>query len=129
MDQQAQILFPTTEIGGSVSITNTLGSDTANRTAIILFKQATVPGHSDRNHLPIGSFNGGIDVLRSRQNIDKCNGMNPQGPIVTTIPESNGYNNCNIFDLVRRTLDLSYSILAWNGTMTSEGENLAENLR
>ena len=32
MDQPDQILFPTTEIGGSVSTTNTLWSDTANRT-------------------------------------------------------------------------------------------------
>ena len=31
MDQPAQILFPTTEIGGSVSITNTLRYDTANQ--------------------------------------------------------------------------------------------------
>ena len=32
MDQPDQILFPTTEIGGSISTTTTLGSDTANRT-------------------------------------------------------------------------------------------------
>ena len=31
MDQPDQILFPTAEIGGSISTTNTLGYDTANQ--------------------------------------------------------------------------------------------------
>ena len=102
MEQPAQILFPTTEIGGSVSIANKISSETANRIdstiqpTIINFKQETGTGHSECNHLSIRSLNGGIDVPRCGQNIDNRTGMNPQGPIVTTIPEYNGYNNCDI---------------------------------
>ena len=89
----------------------------------------TGPGHSDQNHLPIGSLNSGIDVPRSGRNIDNPTGMNPQGPIVITISESNRANNCDIFNLVRKTSHLTYRGSPLYGIMKSEGENLVENLR
>ena len=55
--------------------------------------------------------------------------MNPQGPIVTTIPESNIANNCNIFNSIGRISDSACRILPWPGTMKIESENLVENLR
>ena len=91
-EQPAQILFLANEIGGYVSIASTLRADTVNQTdltiqpTIIHFKQATGPGHSDRNHFPIGILNSGIYVPRFRSNIDNYAGLNPQGPIVATIP-------------------------------------------
>ena len=53
--------------------------------------------------------------------------MNPQGPIVTTIPYSNMARNCDIFDLVIRTLDLAYRGLTWHRTMKSESKKLRGN--
>ena len=88
----AQILLPTIGIGGSVSITNTLSTDTENRMdpniqpTIVHLKQATELGHIGQNHLPIRSLNIGIDVPRCRRNIDIRTGINPQGSIVTIIP-------------------------------------------
>ena len=46
----------------------------------------TGPVHSGWNHFPIRSLNSGIDVPRSVRNIYNRTGVNPQGPIVTTIP-------------------------------------------
>ena len=135
MEQLYQILFSTTEIGGSVSIANTLRNGTENLTdptiqpTIFNLKQATGTGHSERNHLTIGSLNSGIDVPKYRQNIDNRTGVNPQGPIVTTIPDSNRSNNCNIFDLFRKTSDIAYMGLPRHGTMKNESKNLVENLR
>ena len=43
------------------------------------------------------------------------------------IPESNRASNCNIFDLVRKTSDISYRGSLWHGTMRSESENLVKN--
>ena len=132
-EQSAKILFPATEIGGYVSITNTLRSDTVNiidptiKPIIVHFKQKTGLGHSDWNHPPIGRFISSIDVPRYWRNIDNRTGMNPQGPIVTLITESNRENNCNIFDLVRRTSDITYRRSMWHVTMKSESENLRGN--
>ena len=53
--------------------------------------------------------------------------MKPQEPILTTIPESNSASNCNIFKLVRRTLDLVYRGSQWHDTAKSESENLGGN--
>ena len=67
-EQLAQILLPTTGIGGSVIITNILKIDTANlkdttiQLTIVNLKQSTIPRHSDRNHFPIYSLNSFIDV-------------------------------------------------------------------
>ena len=52
--------------------------------------------------------------------------MKPQGPIVTTVIDSNRENNCDIFDLVRKISDLVYRGFMWLGTMKSE--NLVGNL-
>ena len=99
MEQPAKILFPATKIGGSVSITNTLRTDTENRNyatiqpTIFHLNQATRPRHSDQDHFPIRNLNSGIDAPISGQNIDNCTGMNPQVPILTTIPYSNRANN------------------------------------
>ena len=52
-EQLKQILLPTTEIGGSVIIANTLRTETENQTdpniqpTIVHIKQATGEGHSD----------------------------------------------------------------------------------
>ena len=124
-EQPAQILLLTTEMGGSISITNLLGDDTNNRMdstiqpTISHFKQEAVPGHSDWYHFLIGSLNNGIDVPRSRLNIDNRTEMNSQGPIVTTIPESNISNNCNILDLVRRKSDITYRVSLCHVTIKS----------
>ena len=134
-EQLSQILLPTTETWGSVRITKTLRADTANcmdptiQPTIIHFKQETGPGHSDRNHFPIGGLNSDIWVPRSRLIIDNHAVMNPQGHIVTTIPESNRRNNCNIFKFVIRTSDLVYIRLPWNGKIKSGSKNIVEKLR
>ena len=78
-----------------------------NQLTIVHFKQATGPRHNGRNYIPIGILNSGIDVTRYVRNIDNHTGMKPQGPIVTTIPESNREKNCSIFDLIRKTLYIS----------------------
>ena len=81
-EKPAQILLPTTEIGGSVNIANLLVSETVNnmdpniQPTVVQLKKETVPVHSDLNHFPIRSFNSGIDVTRSGRNIDNRNGMN-----------------------------------------------------
>ena len=112
-EQPYKILLPTTKIGRSITIANTLRTDTENRTdptiqpKILHPKQATEMVHSECNHFPIRNLNSGIDVTIYGRNIDNPTGMNPQGPIGTTIPESNRANNCNIFDLVISTSDLS----------------------
>ena len=62
-----------------------------------------------------------------RQNINNHTGMNTQGPIMTTIPESSISNNFGIFDLVKRTPDIAYRGLPWYGTKKSENENLRGN--
>ena len=122
----AQILFPTTEIGGYVSIANTLRADTENQTDPTIqpttthFKQATGTGNSERKHSPIGVLNICIDVPISVWNIDSHTGMNPQGPIVTMIPGSNRSNDYDIFDMVIRTSDLAYRSSACHGTIKSE---------
>ena len=125
-EQLAQILLPTTEIGGSVSIANTIRTDTENwneptiQPTIVHLKQVTVAGHSDRNHFPISILNGFIDIPRSGQNIDNRTGMNQQGPIVTTIPESIGAKNCNTFNSVMKISDITYRELACNGKIKGE---------
>ena len=117
-----QILLTTIEIGGSVMISNTLRTDTENRTdttiqpTIVHLRKSTGPGQSDRNHFPIGSLNSGIDVTISGRNIDNRTGMKPQGTIVTTIPESKRMNNCKIFDSISRTSDLAYRGSLWHVT-------------
>ena len=133
-EQPDQILFPTNEIGGCVSIANTLRNNTENRTdptiqiTTVHLKQVNRPRKSDRNHFSIGSLNNGIDVPRPGQIIDNQTGMNPHVPIVTTILESNISNNYEIFDLVIRTLDISCKVSPWNEKIKSGGENLVENL-
>ena len=110
----------------SVSIANPFRTDIKNWTdhtiqpTIIHFKKANGPVHSDRNHFLMGILNSGIDVPRYGRNIDKCTRMNPQGPIMTTIPKSNGAKNCNIFDSVSRPSYLSYMGSTWHRTIKSE---------
>ena len=71
MEQLGQILLPTTEIGGSVSITNTFKTETTNQTnldiqpTILHFKNLTELEHSELNHFPIRSLDSGIDVPRT----------------------------------------------------------------
>ena len=82
-EQLAKILFLTTEIGGYLIIENKLSTYTDNwmdptiQATMFHLNQATGPGHSDQNHLPISSLNSGIGVTRSGRNIDNCTGMNP----------------------------------------------------
>ena len=134
-EQLSQIMFLTTEIGGSVSTANTLRTNTVNRRGptiqptIIHLNQATRMGHSERNHFLIGSFNSGIGVPRSRCTIDNHSRMNQQVSIVTTIQESNKAKNCDSLNLFIRMLYLSYSLSMWYGTIKGESEHRVENLR
>ena len=57
--------------------------------AIVQLYQETTTVHSDQNHSPLGSLDSGTDIPISGRNIDNRTGMNPQGPIGTTILESN----------------------------------------
>ena len=99
MEQPDQILLPTTEIGGSRSIDNTLRTHTANhkyptsQPDFVQLKKKTGPGHNYWNHVFIVSLNSGIDFPIYGRNIDNNTGINPQGPIVTTIPKSNRESN------------------------------------
>ena len=124
------ILFTTAEIGGAVSITNPLRTDTVNQTyptiqpTIAHFKQVTVLGYINWNHFRIDILNSGIDVPRSVWNMDNHTWMNTQGPIMTTILESNITKNCDSFNLSRRTVNIAYRGLTWHVTVKSEIENL-----
>ena len=110
--QLVKISFPNTEIGGpvkhSIGITNPFRDGIENHTyptiqpTNIHFNQKTRQGNSDWNQFNFKNLNIGIDFSRSRQNIDNRIGMNPQGTILTTIPDSNRANNCDILDLVIR---------------------------
>ena len=96
MEKTAQILVPTTEIGESIKysmgISNPFRADTLNRTDPTIqpttahCNQAAGLGHSDKNHFPLVILDSGTDVPKSGWNIDNRTGINPQGPIVTTIP-------------------------------------------
>ena len=99
-------------------------TDITIQPAIDHFNQATGPVHSDHNHFPLGSLNSGTGFPRSGRNIVKYSGMNPQVPIVTTIPDSDRSNHCNVFDLVIRPLGIPYRGLVCRGTMNSEIENI-----
>ena len=87
----------------------------------------TGPVHSGWIHFPISILESGIDVPIYRQNIGNSNEMNPQGPILTMIPESNRENNCNIFDFIRRTSDISYRGSMWYIIVNIESKYLRGN--
>ena len=89
----------------------------------------TGTGHNDLNLSPIGIFNSSIDVPRPRRNIDNYTGMKTQGPIMSIILEYNKEKNCDVFDLVRNTSDISYRVLTWHGTMKIKSENTVKKLR
>ena len=108
----AESIRMTTTLGKSLRTDTVNLMDPTGQPKIVHIKKATGQGKNDQNPFPIGSFNVGIDVLIYRQSIDNPNGMKPQGPIVTTIPESNRSNNCDIFKLVRKMSDLAYMGLA-----------------
>ena len=137
MDQPAQILFPTTEIGESVKysmgIANPFRTDTENqreptiKPTIVQFKQETGPGHIYRNHFPLRILDSGTDITRYGRNIDNHTGMNPWGPNGTIIPESNRANNCKNFDFIRRILNFSYRGSLWHDTEKGESEKLGGN--
>ena len=134
-EQRFQILFLTTDIGGSVSIANTLRTDTVNwkdpniQPTIVHLKQATGLGHSDRNHFLNRLVNSDIYIPRYVGNIDNRTGMDPQGPIMNTVPKSNRSSIYNIFKSVNRTFDIVYRGSLWHVTIKSESENLVENIR
>ena len=120
-EQPDKILLTNTEIGGSVSIAEKLRTDTANRNdptikkTTVHLNKATGPGRSDRNHFPIGSLNSGITITRSGRNIYNNTGMNPQGHIVTTIPEYNRANALNgrnlVTEIYRQGMERKWSCL------------------
>ena len=136
-EQTGQISLPTTEIRRSIKhlmgIANPIRTDTENlmdstiQPTIVQLNWATATGHIDQNHSLLGTLDSGTDVPRSGRNIDNHTEMNPQGPIMNTIPKSNRANNCNIFNLVIRNFDLTNTGSLWNGTMKSKSENLVEN--
>ena len=63
------------------------------------------------------------------RNADEKIGMNPLRTIGISHPQMTRttLNNCDIFDLVRRQLGISYRGLVWHGKMKSESENLRGN--
>ena len=46
---------------------------------------------------------------------------------MTTIPEYNRTNNCDIFNFVRKTLDIVYRGYLWHGTIKNKAGNLRDN--
>ena len=107
----------TTKLGESIRSDTENEMDTTIKPTIIHHKQETGTGHSDWNHFKIRILNSGIDVTISRRNIDNHTEMKPQGTIMTTFPESNRANNCDIFYLASKTSDLAYRDSPWHGTM------------
>ena len=135
-EQLAQVLLPTEIVGYTtllLGIANPLNNYTENwvyptiQPIIFQYTQATGPENSDREYFPLGSLDSGTYVPISRRNIVNRTGMNPQAPIVITIPHSNIAKNCNIFDSVSRTPDLDYRGSLWNGAEKSEIKNLRGN--
>ena len=124
--QPGQVLFPA-EIGGSVKLVIGIANPFSNQTdncnnltiqpTTVKFDQATRLGHSDREYSPLGILDSGTDVRigGSRQNIDNCTKINPQGPIGTTIREANSTINCDIFYSISRILDITYRSSTWHG--------------
>ena len=119
----------TTPLGTIIRTDTANRMDPTSRPTIAHLNQATVPGHNDPNHFPIGILNSGIDFPRSGNNIDNRTGMKPQGPTVTTIPDSNRAKNCSIFESVSSALDIVSRFSPWYVTMKCESENLVEKLR
>ena len=129
-----KIITLPTEIGGSaklsVGIANPFRTHTANWTdstiqpTIVHSKKATGLGHRDGEFFPLGSLDSVTDVPRSGRNFDNHTGINPQGHIVNTIPESRSVSNCNISDSARRTSDITYLKFPWHGTTKIGSENL-----
>ena len=115
--------LPIPKIGGYVSITNTLRTDKVNQKeptiqpTIFHLKQATGPGHSDKNHLPIDSLNSGIDVPKYGQNIDNRTRMIPQETIATTITESNIANNYDIIYFINKKSYIACRGSPYHGTI------------
>ena len=102
MEQRGRILL-LTEIGGTVKfpsgIVELFETHTANKRdptiqlTIVHFNQLSTPGHIAWYNSPLGSLDSITGDPRSRRNIDNRTEMNPQGPIVTTIPESKNTRN------------------------------------
>ena len=113
-----------------MGISNPVRTETANwmesttQPTIVHFNQETISGHIDCNHSPLRSLDSVTDVPRYGRNIDNYTGMNPQGPIVTMLPEYNKVSKCNIFDSVIRTSYHVYREFLWHTTMKSENKNL-----
>ena len=84
-------------------------------------------GHIDWDYFLLRSLGIVTDVPRYTRNIDTRMWMNPHGPIVTTIPESNITSNCNIFASVSRTSYLAYRGFTWHGAAKRESEYLRGN--
>ena len=116
----AKSIQMTTPLGKSLRTDTENWTDPTSQSTIFHLNQATGLGHNDRNHLPISSSNISIDVPRYGCNIDCHTGMKPQGPIVTTIPESNRANNYVIFNSVSKTSDIYYRVFLWHDTIKSE---------
>ena len=135
-EQPTQVLLPT-KIGGSikllVGIANSFKTNKVNRMdltirpTIVHSNQLTIPGHSDQDYFLLGSLDSGTDAPISGPNIDNRTRMNPHGPIVTTILESNSASNCNIFDSFRGKSDLAYRGSPWHGAAKSESKNFGGN--
>ena len=113
----AELRQLTTPLGKSLRADTENRADPTIQPIIVHLKKVTGPEHNERNHFPIGSLNSGIDVPRSGRNIDNRTGLKPQGPIVTTIPESNKSKNCDIFNLVGKTSVIVYRNSPWHGTI------------
>ena len=117
MRQPAQV-FLTAKIEGSVKLsvgiskpfgkTDKIQNEPNIQPTITQSNQSIGPGHIDWDYFPIMLVYIGTNYPRTGWNNYKRTGMNPQGPIVTTILEYNSVNNCDIFDSVRMMSGLSY---------------------
>ena len=87
MEKLSQILLPTTEIGESVIIANTIRADTPSnlkptiQPTTVHFKKSTGAVYSDWGNLLILSLNNDIYVPIYGQNIDKQTGINHRDPL------------------------------------------------
>ena len=61
------------------------GNNPTIQPTIVHSNQSIVPVHIDWDYFPLGGLYSVTDVPRFRWNHDNRTGMNPQGPIVTTI--------------------------------------------
>ena len=124
-EQLSQVLLPIESwesenfsivIAHPFSTQRSIWNDLTIQLTIVHSNQATRWGHSDRDYLPLGILKSDTDVLSkgSGRNIDNRIGVKLKGPIITIIPDTDSDSNCDIFDSVTRTSDISDRSVSWH---------------